>query len=416
MTLSIGDGANDVAMIQEANVGCGLLGHEGSQAAMSADYAFGQFKFLTKLLLVHGRWSYQRIADMHSNFFYKNVIWPLAIFDATYLYDYSFILLYNLVFTSLPVIVLGDGLYQSAVVFFIPYLVWSLGLATSWNGKGIDSLADFGATVAVTAIFAASAYVGLSTNYWTLITWIVVIGSTLMMVLTASFVDEVEVLFSNVTFWVTVVFSALVALDIVRDMWVLGDLKDRLGITHRKASKNKHNADLETAPMFREPHACPTSELTLAHAYEFTALPAEPEESPARSANKFVARNDTSDALVQLGSSDPTFQQVAERSGASPPSPPSPHPSYYSMSDIPIPSPVPPSLYRYPNGEITDKPPSRPASRTSRSVTPSSAPPLPELSFSPASSSNLSNCKFGTSLRILGRGHRAMGNIYRQIL
>ena len=71
MTLSIGDGANDVAMIQEANIGCGLYGLEGSQAAMSADYAFGQFRYLTKLLLVHGRWSYQRIADMHSNFFYK---------------------------------------------------------------------------------------------------------------------------------------------------------------------------------------------------------------------------------------------------------------------------------------------------------------------------------------------------------
>ena len=71
MTLSIGDGANDVAMIQEANIGCGLYGLEGSQAAMSADYSFGQFRFLTKLLLVHGRWSYQRVADMHSNFFYK---------------------------------------------------------------------------------------------------------------------------------------------------------------------------------------------------------------------------------------------------------------------------------------------------------------------------------------------------------
>ena len=71
MTLSIGDGANDVAMIQEANIGCGLLGLEGSQAAMSADYAFGQFRFLTKLLIVHGRWSYIRIADMHCNFFYK---------------------------------------------------------------------------------------------------------------------------------------------------------------------------------------------------------------------------------------------------------------------------------------------------------------------------------------------------------
>lgn len=71
MTLSIGDGANDVAMIQEANIGVGLFGLEGSQAAMSADYAFGQFRFLTKLLIVHGRWSYRRIADMHSNFFYK---------------------------------------------------------------------------------------------------------------------------------------------------------------------------------------------------------------------------------------------------------------------------------------------------------------------------------------------------------
>jgi phospholipid-translocating ATPase len=128
-------------------------------------------------------------------------------------------LLYNLVFTSLPVIVLGgkfspelssyvtvtlrraafdqdinakaalafpqlyvrgirgleytrvkfwlymsDGLYQSAVVFFIPYLAWTLGLAVSWNGKGIDSIADFGTTVAVAAIFAANCYVGLNTH------------------------------------------------------------------------------------------------------------------------------------------------------------------------------------------------------------------------------------------------------------
>jgi phospholipid-translocating ATPase len=44
-----------------------------------------------------------------------------------------------------------DGLYQSAVVFFIPYLAWILGLAVSWNGLGIDSLADFGTTIAVSA-------------------------------------------------------------------------------------------------------------------------------------------------------------------------------------------------------------------------------------------------------------------------
>lgn len=57
-----------------------------------------------------------------------------------------------------------DGLYQSGVVFFIPYLVWTFGLAVSWNGKGIDSISDFGTTVAVAAICAANTYVGLNTN------------------------------------------------------------------------------------------------------------------------------------------------------------------------------------------------------------------------------------------------------------
>ena len=102
MTLSIGDGANDVAMIQEANVGCGLLGHEGSQAAMSADYAFGQFRFLTKLLIVHGRWSYQRVADMHSNFFYKvlpSFICPCSELTRTHQerhLDFPVVLVYDL--------------------------------------------------------------------------------------------------------------------------------------------------------------------------------------------------------------------------------------------------------------------------------------------------------------------------------
>lgn len=446
MTLSIGDGANDVAMIQEANVGCGLLGHEGSQAAMSADYAFGQFRFLTKLLLVHGRWSYQRIADMHSNFFYKNVIWTLAMFwfmpfcyfDATYLYDYSFILFYNLIFTSLPVIVLGsfdqdinakaalafpqlyvrgirgleytrtkfwfymfDGLYQSAVVFFIPYLVWQLGLAVASNGKGIDSLADFGTTVAVAAIFAANTYVGMNTHYWTSITWVVVIGSSLVMILwiviysflpvntffsnTDGFINEVDILFSNVTFWTTVVFSILVALaprflvkffkstytpldkDIVREMWVIGDLKDRLGIRHRKESKNKH-VDLETAPMFREPHARSASELALQQSYEPTA-PRSPAGSDRKSPDN---NNNGADAIELVPRAALPNTHHAEDTV-------SPNPSYYSASDIPLPSPIPPSLYQYPSGEISSQPSFVPPS-SSHPLSPE--PPVPNLAYS----------------------------------
>lgn len=71
MTLSIGDGANDVAMIQEADVGVGIAGVEGRQAVMCSDYAIGQFRFLGRLVLVHGRWSYRRLAEMTANFFYK---------------------------------------------------------------------------------------------------------------------------------------------------------------------------------------------------------------------------------------------------------------------------------------------------------------------------------------------------------
>jgi phospholipid-translocating ATPase len=71
MALSIGDGANDVAMIQEADVGVGIAGEEGRQAVMSSDYAIGQFRFLQRLVLVHGRWSYTRLAETIANFFYK---------------------------------------------------------------------------------------------------------------------------------------------------------------------------------------------------------------------------------------------------------------------------------------------------------------------------------------------------------
>lgn len=60
MTLAVGDGANDVGMIQKAHVGVGLVGKDGTQAARSSDYALRQFSHLQRLLAVHGRWSYLR--------------------------------------------------------------------------------------------------------------------------------------------------------------------------------------------------------------------------------------------------------------------------------------------------------------------------------------------------------------------
>ena len=64
ITLSIGDGANDVSMIQAAHVGVGISGQEGMQAVMASDFAVAQFRFLERLLVVHGHWCYKRIAQM----------------------------------------------------------------------------------------------------------------------------------------------------------------------------------------------------------------------------------------------------------------------------------------------------------------------------------------------------------------
>ncbi|KAK9063424.1 hypothetical protein SSX86_017294 [Deinandra increscens subsp. villosa] len=115
ITLSIGDGANDVGMIQAAHVGVGISGMEGMQAVMASDFAIAQFRFLTDLLLVHGRWSYLRLCKVVSYFFYKNLTFTLTQFWYNFqtgysgqrFYDDWFQSLYNVFFTALPVIILG---------------------------------------------------------------------------------------------------------------------------------------------------------------------------------------------------------------------------------------------------------------------------------------------------------------------
>ena len=80
ITAAIGDGANDVSMIQEANVGIGMFGKEGRNAARSADFAFARFKFLKRLLLIHGYLFYTRGAFLVQYFFYKNLSFAIGQF------------------------------------------------------------------------------------------------------------------------------------------------------------------------------------------------------------------------------------------------------------------------------------------------------------------------------------------------
>ena len=108
VTLAIGDGGNDVNMIQKADIGVGLFGKEGNQAAFASDYAFVKFFFLWRLILVHGRWSYLRTANFINFFFYKNLIFTLpqfwfglfSAFSGQSIYADSYITCFNSVFTA----------------------------------------------------------------------------------------------------------------------------------------------------------------------------------------------------------------------------------------------------------------------------------------------------------------------------
>eukprot|EP00741_Cyanophora_paradoxa_P014910 tig00020830_g14384.t1 len=112
--LAIGDGANDVSMIQEADVGIGIIGREGSQAARASDYAIHEFRHLRRLLCVHGRYNYLRVAHLLNYCFYKNLVWVLPQFwylifcqaSAQTLYDDWLAAPLNLVYTALsPILV-----------------------------------------------------------------------------------------------------------------------------------------------------------------------------------------------------------------------------------------------------------------------------------------------------------------------
>ncbi|CAJ1061028.1 phospholipid-transporting ATPase IF [Xyrichtys novacula] len=209
ITLAIGDGANDVSMIQEAHVGIGIMGKEGRQAVRNSDYAIARFKFLAKLLLVHGHFYYIRIATLVQYFFYKT------------LYDSVYLTLYNICFTSLPILVYSlfeqlvhphvlqskPGLYRdiskNSLLSFRTFLYWTLlgfchafvfffgsyilmGEDTSLMGNGQILRANrqlmfgnwtFGTLVFTVMVITVTLKLALETHFWTWMNHFVTWGS-----------------------------------------------------------------------------------------------------------------------------------------------------------------------------------------------------------------------------------------------
>lgn len=219
-TLAIGDGANDVGMIQEADIGVGISGVEGMQAAMSSDYTIAQFRFLERLLLVHGHWCYRRIAMMICYFFYKNLTFGFTLFwfethssfSAQPAYNDWYMSCYNVLFTSLPVIALGvfdqdvsaklclknpflykegvenilfswtrilgwmfNGLLSSIIVFFLTTRALK---QQAFRGDGhVGDFSVLAATMYSCVVWAVNCQMALSINYFTWIQHFFIWGS-----------------------------------------------------------------------------------------------------------------------------------------------------------------------------------------------------------------------------------------------
>ncbi|KAL0969639.1 hypothetical protein UPYG_G00230160 [Umbra pygmaea] len=269
ITLAIGDGANDVGMIQTAHVGVGISGNEGLQAANSSDYSIAQFKYLRNLLLVHGAWNYNRVSKCIMYCFYKNIvlyiieIWFAVVngFSGQILFERWCIGLYNVIFTAMPPLALGifercckkenmlkypelyktsqnalgfntrvfwayclNGLLHSVILFWLPLQAFQND-TVSWNGKTPDYLL-LGNMVYTFVVITVCLKAGLETSSWTLFSHIAIWGSIFLWVLffclysslwpvipiAPDMSGEAEMMFTSAVFWMSLLFIPVTAL------------------------------------------------------------------------------------------------------------------------------------------------------------------------------------------------------------
>ncbi len=143
-TASVGDGGNDVAMIQEAHVGIGIVGKEGMQASLASDFSIKQFSSLLELLLWHGRLSYKRSAALSQFVIHRGLI--ISVIQAVFMIVFYFVAIpiyngflmlgYATFYTSAPVfmLVFDEDTERHHVIDFPPlYKTLQKGRALSFK-------------------------------------------------------------------------------------------------------------------------------------------------------------------------------------------------------------------------------------------------------------------------------------------
>ncbi|XP_001359487.5 phospholipid-transporting ATPase ID isoform X2 [Drosophila pseudoobscura] len=329
VTLAIGDGANDVSMIKAAHIGVGISGQEGLQAVLSSDYAIAQFRYLERLLLVHGRWSYYRMCKFLRYFFYKNFAFTLCHcwyslfcgFSAQTVFDPMFISVYNLFYTSLPVLSLGifeqdvsdknsveyprlytpglrselfnirefiysvlHGAFTSLVLFLIPYGVYKDGV--SQNGYILSDHMTLGAVVATILIVDNTAQISLYTSYWTIVNHITIWGSLVWYfvldyfynyVIGGPYVGSLTQAIKDLTFWMTMLITVMVLVaPVLAYKYYLLDvhpsLSDKIRQKSLKKIHSRASSDVRRTPSSRRGRRSVRSGYAFAHQEGFGRL------------------------------------------------------------------------------------------------------------------------------------------------
>ncbi|XP_071751591.2 phospholipid-transporting ATPase ID [Centroberyx gerrardi] len=326
VTLAIGDGANDVSMIKAAHIGVGISGQEGMQAVLSSDYSFAQFRYLQRLLLVHGRWSYLRMCKFLRYFFYKNFTFTFVHFwyaffcgfSAQTVYDEWFITLYNLVYTALPVLGMSlfdqdvndrwsfqypqlyspgqlnmyfskkafvrcmmHSCYSSLILFFIP---WAAMYDTVRDdGKDIVDYQSFALLAQTCLLIAVTIQLCLDTHYWTAVNQFFVWGSLsayfaitftmysngMFLIFTSSFpfIGTARNSLNQPNVWLTILLtSILCALPVVAFRFILIQLRP----TINDKVRHKVRKEAVPAPAPRRPPARRISTRRSGYAFSHT--------------------------------------------------------------------------------------------------------------------------------------------------